>query len=253
LLDDILDWLRGTGAERARADEEASPVPQLPPAPEPKAVKAEPPAAPAFSLEAAIALMKKLPLDDEPELVLRVVRKTLRSIGISIEELVASAKQREDGLANGIAAEREMIEGLEREIAERKASIDAKLAEMKETHEVRSQLQDAMASESKVGPVLIAPPEIARLQAEALVPKPPAKAQPSPGTAPPKPSAAPPLKSKSPPRPPPVPPRKSTVPPAPKPPEAAKPAVPSVIPEDDDDAFTRPTARWEIDEPKKGD
>lgn len=208
---DVLSWLRGKEEEEELpAAMSIGSTPRLPPAPAPE----EPPkpAVPAFGVDQAIALMKKLPLDDEPELVLRVVRKTLRSTGVSIEQLVESAKKREDELASSVEGDRNAIEQLEREIAERKASIDRKLAQMKETHEVRTRLQEAIESESKVGPVLVPPAEIARLQAEAMAKSTAAQHDD------PAPSPKPPMKPSAPPPPPPSPkptPRGSTPPPRP--------------------------------------
>lgn len=249
LIDDLLAWFRGDVAKKEDASSEIAeePIPRaLPPAP--KDVKPEPakPAPRTFGVENAIALMKKLPLDDEPELVLRVVRKTLMSIGVSIDEVVSSAKKREDELAGDIGEERRTIEELEREIAQRKKTIDAKLTQMKETHDVRSRLQEALASESKVGPLLVSPAEIARLQAEGAAraaaaaevkadppkvePKPEPKIEPKieakPTPPPPKVSGSPPAKPSEIPKPsgaprpppiksrlPPIPPRKASVPP----------------------------------------
>lgn len=245
----------------------------------------KPAAAPTFGVENAIALLKKLPLDDEPELVLRVVRKTLTSIGVSIDEVVRSAKRREDELGDSVGVERRAIEELEREIAARKKTIDERLDWLKETRDMRTRLQEALASESKVGALMIPPEEIKRLQAEgearakagaAEVPKPMPRPSPPPvvaptptPTSPPAtatattPSAAP--KMTGPPKPPPIksripmPPKRPqsvSAPPTPKPepePEKPKDALPSVAADDDDenDPFARPTARWEVEPPRK--
>jgi len=158
-------------------------VPALPPAP-PSAPAA--PKAPQFDVEKAIELMRKLPLDDDPELVLRIVRKTLRSIGVSIEDVIRSARGRESALAKDIENDRTTIADLERGIAERRANIEKSTAHLAETRKVRESLQDAVASESKVGP-LMPPPEVLQAKPEPPKPKPP----------PAKPSKAPPLPPRS--------------------------------------------------------
>jgi DNA-binding transcriptional MerR regulator len=125
-----------------------------------------PPPPPSYGIENAIDLMRGLPVGDDAELVLRVVRKTLRSFGVSIEEIVASATKRETTLGATIAQDRAAIEHLEREIAVRKANIDKASAQLDETRQVRERLQDALQTETKVRPAL-SQEEIASLQAGA--------------------------------------------------------------------------------------
>jgi hypothetical protein len=131
-----------------------------------------PPAPPGFGIETAIALMRTLPLDDDADLVLRVVRKTLRSTGVSVEDVVGSANKREADLAESIAQQRAAIEDLERQIVTRKGEVERTVTQLVETRSVRQRLQEAIQNESKVGP-LVSPAELARLQAEAAAPKPP--------------------------------------------------------------------------------
>jgi hypothetical protein len=140
-----------------------------------------------------MALMRALPLDQDPELVLRVVRKTLRSTGVSVEELVAGARKREISLADAIEDDRTTIAKLEREIEARKTHIDEVLGELEETEAVRKRLQEAIESESQVG-ALMPLEEMMRLQAEhaAQASQAPPNIQTSqPSQTPPKPSAAP--------------------------------------------------------------
>jgi pilus assembly protein FimV len=203
-----------------------------------------------YSIDSAIALMRALPMDEDPELVLRVVRKTLRSTGVSVEDIVASAQVRENALAASMADDRATIERLEREIVALRKNIDGSTAQLRETRSVRERLQDAITSESKVG-MLLPPDEMARLQAEAAARRPPSasakKETPSAPTphAPPVPKpSAPPLPSK-PGAPPPL--KRSIAPkgpvalpsgaaPAPAPgPPPAPPSAPAPLADDDDD------------------
>lgn len=123
-------------------------------------------AAPIYSIETAIELMRSLPVDDNPALVLRVVRKTLRSFGVSIEEIIRAATNRESDLSGAIVQDRAAIEQLERDIAVRKASIDKTTAQLDETRIVRERLQDALQTETKIQ-TAFPQEEIASLQAEA--------------------------------------------------------------------------------------
>lgn len=274
------DWLMGMGKPKSDpqipAARPAASAPALPPAPPSDPAPPAAPAVPKFDVEKAIELMRKLPLDDEPELVLRIVRKTLRSTGVSIEELIRSAKARENALAEDMEKDRATIEQLERDIAARKDNIEKSTARLAETRKVRESLQEAVASESKVG-ILAPPPEVvARIQAEAAArakaeappPKPePAKApeqakppEPTkpaePAVAPPAVAVAPPMASKPPKPPPPLPskvpplPTKSAKPPATAVPPPAPPIaqpLPSVAAEEEPEDET--TARRDIEIP----
>ena len=139
--------------------------------PPPSLPRAQPPAVPApslpprYSVENAIELMRTLPFDDDPELVLRVVRKTLRSTGVSVEEVIGSAKSRESALTATADGDRAAIEQLEREIAARRENIARVEADLNETRTVRERLEDAIETETRVGPV-VPGEEIARLHAE---------------------------------------------------------------------------------------
>lgn len=151
---------------------------EKPPPPKPA-----PPPPPAFGIDKAIVLMRALPLDDDPDLVLRVVRKTLRSTGVSVEEIIDSAKKREQELVSSNEADRASITRLEGEIAELRSRIDRVTKQLAETTDVRKRLQEAVQSESKIGPLV--------MPVGPAAPEPPA---PLPLSAAPKPSAPPPPK-----------------------------------------------------------
>jgi hypothetical protein len=110
--------------------------------------------------------MRALPVGDNPELVLRVVRKTLRSFGVSVEDIIGAAKDRETKLSATLAQDRASIEQLERHIAGRRANIERTSEQLSETRDVRELLQNALEVETKIGP-LLSQQEVARLQAEA--------------------------------------------------------------------------------------
>ena len=119
-----------------------------------------------YGIQRAIELMRALPIDDDPALVLRVVRKTLRSTGVSLEEIVTTAGEREAALIRGIESDRAAIEQLEIQITTRKANITRLEGDLEETRDVRARIEEALASETKIGNVL-PPEEIIRIRAEA--------------------------------------------------------------------------------------
>jgi hypothetical protein len=232
----------------------AAPVVQPSPTARPGTPSASPSKA-TFDIEQAIDLMRALPLDDDPDLVLRVVRKTLRSVGVSVEEVVVSARAREEALVDRITNERDAIERLEAEIAERRKNIDRVMVVLEETQGVRTNLEDAMRSESKVGPLPISPDEIARIQAASPSAAPIPKVPPAAPSPLPKPSTPP---RAGPPRS--VPPRSTasrSTPPRPPPQLPKRPLVSAVpVVSDEADVFSEPTAKQLIapkgDGPEKG-
>jgi hypothetical protein len=172
----LWDWLFG-----GRKNSDFEGAARLPFAPLPP--RAPPPAAPApvmqqiqltapaavptsYGIQRAIELMRALPVDDDPSLVLRVVRKTLRSTGVSLEEIVATAQDRENAIVRGIESDRAAIEQLEIQITTRRGNITRLEGDLEETREVRGRIEEALASETKVGNSL-PPEEILRIRAEA--------------------------------------------------------------------------------------
>jgi hypothetical protein len=153
-----------------------------------------------YGIQRAIELMRALPLDDDPALVLRVVRKTLRSTGVSLEEIVSTARERETAIVKGIESDRAAIEQLEIQIATRRANITRLEGDLEETRDVRARIQEALESETKIGGSLT-PDEVMRIRAEAAeksrAPKPPKRDVPAPpssdpaGAAKPTPTAPP--------------------------------------------------------------
>jgi len=156
----LLDWLWGTNPNGSGAGSsiQARPSVPAPPLNAPggaSVAPAAPSVAPsaAYGIESAIDLMRTLPFDENPDLVLRVVRKTLRSIGVSVEDIIDSASLRETALMADAAKHRGVIEQLEQEIAARRTSIDHIERELAETQGVRQRLEDAVENETKVGPM----------------------------------------------------------------------------------------------------
>jgi hypothetical protein len=88
-----------------------------------------------YGIANALALLRDLPVDANPDLVMRVVRKTLESSHVRVEDLVAEAKSCSGKLEQAIASECASIADLEREIASKNAVVSKlrhELAEMKQ-------------------------------------------------------------------------------------------------------------------------
>lgn len=93
-----------------------------------------------YGIEDAIGLMRKLPKDNK-EVVVSVVKQTLESTNISIDDIIADATDKEERLLNKNAQLEKEIKDLQAQIAARNKQIAELLADHKETVGVREQLQ----------------------------------------------------------------------------------------------------------------
>ncbi|UTA49412.1 hypothetical protein L1F30_07705 [Simiduia sp. 21SJ11W-1] len=93
-----------------------------------------------YGIEDAIGLMRKLPKDNK-EVVVSVVKQTLESTNISIDDIIADATDKEERLLNKNAQLEKEIKDLQAQIAARNKQISELLADHKETVGVREQLQ----------------------------------------------------------------------------------------------------------------
>ena len=118
---------------------------ELVPEPPPK------PAARAYGIEDAIALMRKLPRED-PEVVVTVVNKTLESIQIKVADIIADAASKEARLREQHKKLEAEIKDFQMEIELRNRRITELLADLKETSEVSQRLQLAVNLEKKNSP-----------------------------------------------------------------------------------------------------
>jgi hypothetical protein len=168
----LFDWLRG---KRDYQDLEASSAAQQPSLQPGQVRMSAPPSG--YGIENAIELMRSLPFDENPELVLRVLRKTLRSTGVSVEQIVEAAKAREHALSSDATEQHAAIEQLEQQIVLRRATIERLGATHHETKSARERLERAIEAETKVVPV---PPEVLQMQAEAAAARRSASAAPPP-------------------------------------------------------------------------
>ena len=104
-----------------------------------------------YGIEDAIGLMRKLPKDNT-DVVVSVVKQTLESTQISIDDIIADATDKEERLLNKNAQLEREIKDLQAEIASRNKQISELLADHKETVTVREQLQLANKLEERKAP-----------------------------------------------------------------------------------------------------
>ena len=107
-----------------------------------------------YGIEDAIKLMRSLPRDNN-EVVVTVVKKTLESTNIRVQEIVEDANQKESRIRNQHKTLEGEIKELQDQIARRNQQISDLLQDLKETTDVRQRLQLAMELD---GEAVQAPP-----------------------------------------------------------------------------------------------
>lgn len=156
------------------------------PAPLPPAETKAPPQLPSkagpprYGIDDAIKLMRTLPVDENVDLVVRVIKKTLESLAVKVPDIIDDAGKRQEALKSKIAEYKSAIVQFEREIDARKHEINRLEDELHETTTVRERLQLAenTALTASVPPVKLS-------TAPATTPSaPPVAAPPVPGSNP---------------------------------------------------------------------
>jgi hypothetical protein len=111
---------------------------------------AEPESKPArlsYGIEQAIRLMKSLPRDNN-EVVVTVVKKTLESTDIQVQDIIADAGAKEERLRAQHKQLEAEIKRFQEEISQRNQTIADLLQELKETSDVRQRLELAVKLEA---------------------------------------------------------------------------------------------------------
>ena len=117
---------------------EPSPLPHVhPPTPRP------PGGTRPYGIADLILLMKSIPTDRHPELVLRVVRTTLESLGVRPDDIVEDALKHETAVRDRIAAIEGEIDGMVQEIERRRGFIAELKTGMAELVYARERWQSA--------------------------------------------------------------------------------------------------------------
>jgi len=130
---------------------------------------------PTYRIADAIQLMRGLPIDQNPDLIVSVVRATLASLNVRLPDIIDDAARKEKTVQESISAFHAQIAELEKQLDARRREIAAAEADLKETTEVKQRLQMAE-------------------RAAAATPKPfivPSDTTPMPGARPPAPNVVP--------------------------------------------------------------
>ena len=117
--------------------------------PPPKVIVAEPATreerAPSvdFGINAAIQLMRSLPVDQNPELVVTVIKTTLESLRVKVPDIINDASRKQADLERRVETLTKEIGDYEKEIAQRREEISRLEADHKETTSVKARLEMA--------------------------------------------------------------------------------------------------------------
>jgi hypothetical protein len=102
--------------------------------------------APRYGIAEAIQLMRGLPVEQNSELVVRVVRATLASLDVRLPDIIEDASRKQRATQDRIADFHAKIAELEKQLESHRADIAALEADLKETTEVKERLQLAEAA-----------------------------------------------------------------------------------------------------------
>jgi len=101
------------------------------------------PPTPAYGIEEAMRLMRTLPVDQNAELVVRVIKSTLESMKVRLVDIIADATHKQETVRNRIATLRDEISGFEKQIETRRKEIGSLEMELAETTKVKERLEHA--------------------------------------------------------------------------------------------------------------
>jgi hypothetical protein len=111
-------------------------------------VAAAPPPAPAatpqrkaYGIADAIVLMRSLPVDQNVDLIVQVIRATLASMNVRVQDIIEDAIRKEKATEAGISALHGKVAELERELEARRQDILGLEVDLKETNAVKERLQ----------------------------------------------------------------------------------------------------------------
>ena len=127
-------------------------------APQPSArviVEDEEPPRPSYGINQAIELMRLLPVDQNPELVVQVIKGTLESMKVKVSEIIADADRKTKDLEERVGNLKRAIADFEKEIDTRKEEIGRLEADHKETTGVRARLELAEKAQRGQAPAAV--------------------------------------------------------------------------------------------------
>ncbi len=108
---------------------------------------------PHYGIEQAITLMRALPVDQNPALVVAVIKTTLESLKVKVSDIIHDAARKQKDLEERVSNLKRAIADFEKEIETRKEEIGRLEADHKETTAVRGRLELA---EKAQGPGAVA-------------------------------------------------------------------------------------------------
>jgi len=108
---------------------------------------------PHYGIEQAITLMRALPVDQNPALVVAVIKTTLESLKVKVSDIISDAARKQKDLEDRVSNLKRAIADFEKEIETRREEIARLEADHKETTAVRGRLELA---EKAQGPGAVA-------------------------------------------------------------------------------------------------
>jgi hypothetical protein len=108
---------------------------------------------PHYGIEQAIQLMRALPVDQNPALVVAVIKTTLESLKVKVSDIISDAARKQKDLEDRVSNLKRAIADFEKEIETRREEIGRLEADHKETTAVRGRLELA---EKAQGPGAVA-------------------------------------------------------------------------------------------------
>jgi hypothetical protein len=96
---------------------------------------------PHYGIEQAIQLMRALPMDQNPALVVAVIKTTLESLKVKVSDIISDASRKQKDLEDRVGNLKRAIADFEKEIETRKEEIARLEADHKETTAVRGRLE----------------------------------------------------------------------------------------------------------------
>jgi len=108
---------------------------------------------PHYGIEQAIQLMRALPVDQNPALVVAVIKTTLESLKVKVSDIISDAARKQKDLEDRVGNLKRAIADFEKEIETRREEIARLEADHKETTAVRGRLELA---EKAQGPGAVA-------------------------------------------------------------------------------------------------
>lgn len=113
---------------------------------------------PAYGIDQAIELMRKVPKDN-PDVVVAVIRETLSSAKIDVDAIIADAENKTESLRGEIAGLRDRISALQEEIHEKEADIQRSQQDLQETARVQELLKASVQKSEQGKAKPVKPPE----------------------------------------------------------------------------------------------